>query len=28
MMKKALSALYYIPSAFIEKRKLQQLEKV
>ncbi len=28
MLKKALSALYYIPSAFIEKRKLQQLEKV
>ena len=27
MFKKALSALYYIPSAFIEKRKLHQLEK-
>ena len=28
MLKKAFSALYYIPSAFIEKRKLQQLENV
>lgn len=27
-LKKALSGLYYIPSAFIEKRKLHQLEKV
>jgi anaerobic magnesium-protoporphyrin IX monomethyl ester cyclase len=28
MLKKALSGFYYIPSAFIEKRKLHQLEKV
>src|SRR6185312_15515045 len=26
-IKKALSGLYYIPAAFIEKKKLQQLEK-
>jgi len=26
-LKKALSGLYYVPSAFIEKRKLHQLEK-
>ncbi|MEO8111192.1 MAG: radical SAM protein [Ginsengibacter sp.] len=28
MLKKALSALYYIPSAFIEKRKLDHLENI
>ncbi len=28
MLKKALSALYYIPSAFIEKRKLHHLENI
>jgi radical SAM superfamily enzyme YgiQ (UPF0313 family) len=27
-LKKALSGFYYIPAAFIEKRKLYQLEKV
>jgi hypothetical protein len=27
IMKKALSVLYYMPSAFIEKIKLEQLEK-
>ena len=27
-LKKALSGFYYVPSAFIEKRKLHQLEKV
>ena len=27
MLKKAMSVLYYIPAAFIEKRKLHQLEK-
>ncbi|MEO6540402.1 MAG: radical SAM protein, partial [Ferruginibacter sp.] len=27
MIRKALSGLYYIPSAFLEKQKLHQLEK-